>query len=142
MGDQDLAIFFDVGKIVGARPRHNMGDLELTSLSLDLFTLIHLLKQLSSRSLVIRLERVYLASGTRAEALDVRRDAPHYYVRLRDPYGAECETISDNDYGLTFGFDSSNWRNKAEEFMSHPEKGLPNPAREHENVLHSAMAPE
>lgn len=109
----------NLGKIIGSRSRHELTNIYLSGVAIDLSTLVLFLELLpeSLSSLGIQLWDVHLLSGTWKEVLDALRKKKSCVMVLRQPRGAECAGMSQKNYRRIF---DSNNREPITEFNHGP----------------------
>ena len=131
-GIETGAVFFDTGCAFFHNFWPNLRNLIVESSSFHLNELDGLIKDTKGPLSYLSLCNPHLLSGTWAEALDILRTKPATEcAALEDPTGAECETLSVEDYNAIFERPEGvehNQGSKAEKYI----RGLPvpNPLRE------------
>jgi hypothetical protein len=136
-GENARTARIDVGRILGSKLRHNLTDIFLGRVAIDLSKLVVVLKRLPEPMRSLSLENVILRSGTWKEALDVLRNKRSRVKLFRKPQGAECNGMSDEHYERIFGEDypKSECRSEAEIYIEGLFSETPNPLQALEDEL-------
>lgn len=125
----------DLERIMGSNPRKQLTDISLVQIAVDFSVLVRLLERLPEQIDCLSLSDVGLLSGTWEEVLDALRKKESRFVQLREPQGAECDTMSGEDYQRIFGVNDYGYLNKAELYIKNPSSREANPLRVLEDGL-------
>ena len=126
----------DVGKIMGSQSRHELTDVFLGRVAIDLFNLVLFLNRLPESMYALYQEDVRLLSGTWKQALDVLRKKTSLVVIFREPHGAECDDMPLEGYKRAFSSKDS-YQSEAEFYIRSRDSWRPNPIQALEDGLYT-----
>ncbi|EGX93591.1 hypothetical protein CCM_04966 [Cordyceps militaris CM01] len=115
----------DLGQIMGSMSRHKLTHIFLRYVAVDVSKLKLLLERLPPSMNCILQMNLCLLSGTWKVALDVLRRKARVITFLTDPRGAECDSMSQEDYERIFGHEDYARSSEAEMYVNH--YLMPNP---------------
>ncbi|ATY65018.1 hypothetical protein A9K55_003843 [Cordyceps militaris] len=120
----------DVGQIMGSMSRHKLTNILLHYVAVEVSKLKLLLERLPQSMNGINqmnVMNICLLSGTWKDALDVLRRKARGIMALSHPRGAECDSMSQEDYERIFGHEDHACSSEAEMYINRCLPGLPNP---------------
>jgi hypothetical protein len=99
----DVPPSFSLGSLITLRPRLNLKQLFMEGIYLHLAKLEKFVTLLETLIQICRMRRINLLSVTWSEALDILRRKASRYTSVENPFGAECDELSDENKKALFG---------------------------------------
>ncbi|KAB5578410.1 hypothetical protein GE09DRAFT_1214583 [Coniochaeta sp. 2T2.1] len=113
----DDGFFVNVGRVIASRARPRLRNVYVATASLHLSTLAAALEQLPESMDCIGLRNIRLLSGSWEHALDLLAQKAPRVCLLRNPSGAECEELSEQELDDIFGREDRNNSTDAETYI-------------------------